>query len=240
MTQQTQEQDKQREAFEKWARWCCYNIERAGGNVQYRQNTTEQMWLAWQAASAQAVPTVVQTLETEYAAHLKRCRDAFPVPPAGSDLEALWSAALDSTLCIADYVEALAAAPQPEAQAAPVDAKHAVQMPDADKLMEQIKEWAVSDLLAAEAALDAHCPDPPQSILDAEKSARDFADAQLAAIEQQVRAMLAAPAAPMLQPLTDEQITRAWRNTPAQGDPTGMKFAIAFARQLGIGAPSAD
>lgn len=41
-----------REQFEKWARRCCYDIERAGGGEQYKSNITEQVWLSWQASRA--------------------------------------------------------------------------------------------------------------------------------------------------------------------------------------------
>lgn len=42
-----------------------------------------------------------------------------------------------------------------------------------------------------------------------------------------------------LSALTNERIQEIWKDTPTQGDPTGMKFAVVFARNiLNASAPS--
>lgn len=43
---------QEREAFEKWARWACYDITRVSRNAQYESNITEQLWQCWQARAA--------------------------------------------------------------------------------------------------------------------------------------------------------------------------------------------
>ena len=46
--------DDERKAFEKWARWACYDIARVSRNTQYESNITEQLWQCWQARATQA------------------------------------------------------------------------------------------------------------------------------------------------------------------------------------------
>lgn len=46
--------DDECEAFEKWARWACYDITRVSRNAQYESNITEQLWQCWQARAALA------------------------------------------------------------------------------------------------------------------------------------------------------------------------------------------
>lgn len=46
--------DDEREAFEKWVRWACYDIARVSRNAQYESNITEQLWQCWQARAALA------------------------------------------------------------------------------------------------------------------------------------------------------------------------------------------
>ncbi len=42
----------------------------------------------------------------ELVAELARCRDLFPIPERGTELERLWSAAVYDPMCVAVYVRA--------------------------------------------------------------------------------------------------------------------------------------
>ena len=61
----------EREAFEKWARWCCYDIARASSNAQYESNITEQVWQCWKARAAlAATPAAAPVVLPEPAAYI--------------------------------------------------------------------------------------------------------------------------------------------------------------------------
>ena len=115
MTQPTDQssREQEREAFVQWL----------GGSypLAYGKEKAEHCWehghvsaLAWQQRASLAEQRTRAMREEDgnspWYSVLAECRDAFPIPERGSDLEQLWAQAMGDPYSVPDYVKASVAA----------------------------------------------------------------------------------------------------------------------------------
>lgn len=117
-----------RAEFEAWAHKTHYNLG-VGPNGLYQSGNTSSAWRAWQAATQRQQERIayvekvaddaielgnqqairIAELEAQVSkltSYVANCRDAFPVPATGSDLETDWIAAMADPDQVPEYVRA--------------------------------------------------------------------------------------------------------------------------------------